>query len=371
MASTTYYEGSFTVPWDDRQPSQCPEHLFQRYESIVTEQRLSRTEHLRLMSLLGSGGQGVVYLSERRGIDNFTFPVAVKIFSPVRFRTETAYVDSMGRMAQVAAKVAQIQQDNLIDVYNWIDRDGIRLMEMEWVDGYDMKCLLTREMFGKVEHRVSERRWKYINEVIVTSGPVQPRLKPGIAVAIVRECLSALAALHRANIVHGDIKPSNIMVKRTGNAKLIDLGSAFHMEDVPARKTCTPLYAAPEVLDRDELTPQSDLASLGYVLIEMLSGVPPFMGRGSWQELLQAKQLLAQQLDHILPHEVTCNKLLMNFCHRLVAPDPARRFTSADAANILTEEGAAAFHRQLVKGNLASEYDNEIRLWLEELADME
>ena len=136
----------------------------------------------------------------------------------------------MGRMAQVAARVAQIQQDNLLDVHNWVDRSRIRMMEMEWVDGYDLSRLLTRKMLERLETRVSNKRWNYINQVIVTAGPMQPRVKPGIAIAIVRDCLAALAALHREGIVHGDLKPSNIMLKRTGNAKIVDLGSAFDLE---------------------------------------------------------------------------------------------------------------------------------------------
>jgi serine/threonine-protein kinase len=202
--------------------------------------------------------------------------------------------------------------------------------------------------------------------VIVTDGPVQPRLKPGIAIAIVRECLAALAALHREGIVHGDIKSSNIMVKRTGNAKIIDIGSAFDLDDAPAKRTCTPAYAAPEVLESSDLSPRSDLASLGYVLIEMLSGAPPFANLTTYRELLEAKFTLVQRLPQILPEEVVVNELLMNFCRGLVAPDPMRRFPSAEAAD-LVKEGAASFHRQLVKGDLASEYENEIRLWLEEL----
>ena len=91
--------------------------------------------------MLGSGGQGVVYLTERRGTDNFTLPVALKIFSPERYEDERAYDEAMGRMAEVAAHVAQIQQDNLLDVHNWVDRNRIRLMEMEWVDGYDLRPL--------------------------------------------------------------------------------------------------------------------------------------------------------------------------------------------------------------------------------------
>ncbi len=199
---------------------------------------------------------------------------------------------------------------------------------------------------------------------------MQPRIKPGVAVAIVRECLAALAALHREGIVHGDIKPANIMLKCTGNAKIVDIGSAFHVDDPPAIRTCTPTYAAPEVLEGSECTPRSDLASLGYVLIEMLAGRPLFPAEASYKELLTAKLTLSKHLDGILPMEVSCNELLMNFCRGLIAPDPMRRFPSAEAANLL-REGAAAFLRQLIMMNLAAEYDNEIRLLLGEIKELE
>jgi serine/threonine-protein kinase len=370
MSSTTFLEVNATRTWGGHSATRCSDELLGRYEQILHEQRLSWTEHHRLKSLLGSGGQGVVYLSERRGTDSFTLPVALKIFSPERYEDERSYDEAMARMAQVAARVAQIQQDNLLDVHNWVDRSRIRMMEMEWVDGYDLSRLITRQMLERLVTRVSAKRWNYINQVIVTAGPMQPRVKPGIAMAIVRDCLAALAALHREGIVHGDLKPSNIMLKRTGNAKIVDLGSAFDIERVPARRTCTPAYAAPEVLEGAECSPRSDLASLGYVLIEMLSGSPPFAGLSNFRDLLEAKRFMAQRLPHILPSEVGCNELLMNFCRGLIAPDPMRRFPSAEAAD-LVKEGAASFHRQLIKGDLASEYDNEIRLWLEELQDLD
>lgn len=370
MSTTTFQEGKATRTWGGRPDARCSEALLGKYQAIITERRLSWTEHQHLIRLLGSGGQGVVYLTERRGTDNFTLPVALKIFSPERYEDERSYDEAMGRIAHVSARVAQIQQDNLLDVHNWVDRSRIRMMEMEWVDGYDLRRLLTQRMLDRIRDRVSNRRWKYVNEVIVTNGPVQPRLKPGIAIAIVRDCLAALAALHREKIVHGDLKPSNIMIKRTGNAKIIDIGSAFDLDNIPRQRTCTPTYAAPEVLDSGECTPRSDLASLGYVLIEMLAGTSPFAGLNGYHELLEAKRFLAQRLHNILPQEVTCNELLMNFMRGLIAPDPLRRFPSAEAADYL-QEGAAGFHRQLIKGNLASEYENEIRLWLEELADFE
>ncbi|MHC4403301.1 MAG: serine/threonine-protein kinase [Planctomycetota bacterium] len=369
MCTTTFHEGNITRTWGGKPASRCSDELLGRYRRIIDERRHSWTEHHRLIRPLGSGGQGIVYLSERRGADSFTLPVALKIFSPERYQDERAYDDAMGRIAQVAAHVAQIQQDNLLDVHNWVDRHFIRLMEMEWIDGYDLARLLARDMLQRARGRVSNRRWNYINAVVATAGPMQTRLKPGIAIAIIRDCLAALAALHREGIVHGDLKPSNIMLKRTGNAKIVDIGSAFELENVPPRRTCTPSYAAPEVLEGGECSPRSDLASLGYVLIEMLAGAPPFDGRSNYRDLLEAKRFLAQRLQHLLPDEVVSSELLMNFCRGLIAPDPQRRFPSAEAAD-LVKEGAASFHRQLVKGDLASEYDNEIRLWLEELDDV-
>jgi serine/threonine-protein kinase len=341
-----------------------------RYRTIIEQESFGWTAYHRLIRPLGSGGQGVVYLSQRRGTDNFTLPVALKIFSPERYGDDRSYDDAMGRIAQVAAKIATIQQDNLLDVHNWVERHRIRFMEMEWVDGYDLSQILTRKVLDYLYGHVSGRRWRDINEVIVTAGPVQPRLKPGIAVAIIRDCLAALASLHREGVVHGDVKPSNIMLKRTGDAKIVDMGSAVELANPPPVRTCTPVYAAPEVLEGDECSPRSDLASLGYVLIEMLSGVPPFDGRTSLRELLEAKRFLAQKLPQVLPADVVRNELLMNFCRTLIAPDPMRRFPNAEAADLLTENGAAAFLRQLVKGDLAAEYDNEIRLWLAELEDM-
>jgi serine/threonine-protein kinase len=156
------------------------------------------------------------------------------------------------------------------------------------------------------------------------------------------------------------------MLKRTGNAKLIDIGAAFSVDDAPDRPTCTVTYAAPEILAGQPGTARSDLASLGYVLIEMLSGVSPFDGLTGFGEIREAKQTLVGRLKQILPDEVVCNTLVMSLITRLIAPDPEQRFPDAEAAD-LVELGAANFHRQLVKVNLASEYGNEIRVWLEEL----
>jgi len=371
MFTTTQPELDITLTRSGREAPPKPNRLQPFYEALIGEKRLSWTAHHRLERMLGAGGQGVVYLSNRRGADNFTLPVAIKVFSPERFEDEAAYSAAMARHANIASLVARIQHDNLLDVQNFVDRNRIRMLVMEWVDGYDLQKLCESEKLTKVQSRVSSRRWNYLNSVVVTQGPKQSRVKPGVAVAIVRDCLAALAALHREGIIHGDIKPSNIMLKCTGSAKIIDIGSAFEEKDPPASKTCTPAYAAPEVLDGTACDPRSDLASLGYVLVELLAGQSPFAGLTTYAQLVEAKRTLSSRLEDLLPAEVTVNELLMDFCRGLIAPDPNKRFPSAEDADLQGSCGAAAFHRQLVFGDLASEYDNEIRLWLEELKEID
>jgi serine/threonine-protein kinase len=366
MTTTIYQEGRPTISVSGEVGSRCPEELLARYGEIIEGGRLTWTEYHQLTKRLGAGGQGVVFLTTRRGSDGFTLPVAIKIFSPERYDSEPLYDEAMERIAKVSSRVAQIQQDNLLDVQNFVEQRRIRVMEMEWIDGYDLSRLLAPELLGRTRASVGDDRWRYLNKVVVTAGPQQSRLMPGVAIAIVRECLAALAALHREGIVHGDIKSSNIMVKRTGNAKIIDIGSALALDDIPPNRTCTPSYAAPEVLEGRENSPRSDLASLGYVLIEMLSGQPPFAGLQSYRDLLEAKRSLIHRLPQLLPADVTCNELLMSFIRGMIAADPAKRFPSAEDAD-LVKEGAASFHRQLIVGGLASEYENEIRAWLEEL----
>ena len=366
MSTTILHEERPTIAAAGDVGSRCPDALLSRYTEILGGHRLHWTEYHTLSRRLGAGGQGVVYLTERRGTDNFTLPVALKIFSPERYESEAAYIEAMNRISATAARVAQIQQDNLLDVHNFVEQRVIRIMEMEWIDGYDLSRLLAPELLERTRAGVGEERWRYLNNVIVTAGPLQSRLKPGVAIAVVRECLAGLAALHREGIIHGDIKTGNIMVKRTGNAKIIDIGSAHPIDDLPPTRTCTPAYAAPEVLEGRDHTPRSDLASLGYVLVEMLAGRPPFAGLQSYRDLVEAKRTLAARLPQMLPAEVTCNELLMDFCRGLVAADPDKRFPSAEDAD-LKKGGAASFHRQLIVGGLASEYENEIRTWLQGL----
>ena len=338
--------------------------LVSKFRELNEKRLLGWSTNFGNLQLLGKGGQGVVYLSESRGADGFRKPVALKVFSPEIYFNPSEYESDMARISRVAARVAGAQQDHLLDIHNFVEQDGIRVMLMEWVDGYDLRRLLGTEMLADVRSRIDERRWLHLNDVVIDEGTVRSRLKPGIAIQILRECLIGLAALHREGLVHGDIKPDNIMLKRTGNVKLIDFGTAVDLLEPGTRFAWTPTYAAPEVLEGELNSPQSDLASLGYVFVAMLSGDTIFDRAASIEELLETKRNLPGRLDAILPDYVLRDKELTDLCRVLIEPDGARRVTSAEEANL---EWAANVHRRLVKTGLDSDYENDIRVWMESL----
>jgi serine/threonine-protein kinase len=340
----------------------------QRIAALVEKSTIAWSANHHLIRRLGAGGQGIVYLADRLGADGWEVPVAIKFFSPAPYPTMRAYVDDMARIAQVLARVAVIQQDHLLHVHNFVELDGIRVMSMEWVDGYDLQYLLAQDTLTELHRRVPADRSGYLNDVVITSGPEKSRLKSGVAIAIVQECLGALAALHRDGIVHGDLKPANIMLKKTGNTKIIDLGSACSTDYVRGHRPFTPQYAPPEVLQGGCCTPFSDLASLGYVLVEMLAGRPLFSGITDYHQLLDAKHRLVDDLPELLPQEVLASESLMHLARTLVAPEPEQRHPSEEAADLM-KIGAAYFQRELITGDLASEYESEIRLWLKDLGN--
>ena len=364
-STTAIFERTMTHVSTVQSFNGCSEELRSNYYELLDQQRVHWHDDVQFKSMLGQGGQGFVFLSDLCGSDGFILPIAIKVFSPERFGSDMLYEDEMYNMAKITAKVARIQHDHLLMVRNWHSTNRIHFMAMEWIDGFDLSQLLKQEMLDYLQKNVSPSRWRYINNVIVTGGTMHPRLMPGIAIPIIRDCLAALGALHRVGIVHADIKPSNIMLKRTGTAKLVDIGSAFEIENRPPNRPYTLAYAAPEVLEGQKATPQSDIASLGYVLIEMLSGRRLFSANSELNGI-EGRLLLANQLHRILPPMVATSEVLMRFCRSLIAPDPKKRFENAEAADLF-KDGAADFLRQLVKGDLACESEPEIRNWLSEL----
>lgn len=336
------------------------------YGGLLQRPGLDWPSERRFIKRLGMGGQGSVMLAERRGAASFSIPVALKFFAPASFNSATLYTQEMQRLAEVFAMVARIQVDHLVSVHTFQEDNGIYVLEMEWIDGFDLLHILRRDTLTLVQDAVTESRWANITERVITVGEVDCRLKPGMAVAVLRECLVGIAALHRGGVIHGDLKPSNVMVKRTGQVKIIDIGSAFWIGRPPVGQPCTPEYAAPEVLTGHRATAQSDLASLGYMLIEMLSGSRPFSGM-NFEQLVQSKQSIIERLPALLPlEEFQFSEPLIRLLRGLVHPDPRHRFSTAEEAE-LSEDGAAGFLRELVKSDLSDEYGLELRRWIAEL----
>ena len=341
--------------------------LYDRYQEIVNSREVTWEMTYRLLSRLGAGGQGIVFLADRNGAFDVSFPLALKFYRPDGYPDVPTYHREMNRMARVTMETARIQQDHLLDVYNVVEYRGILVLVSEWVDGCDLRYLTTPKLLKQIKRTVNRERWNYVNDVIITDAGFQSRLMPGVAIAIIRECLTGLAALHRQGIIHADLKPANVMIKQTGNCKIIDLGSAFMAEEYPLRPTWTPRYAAVEVLEGDRHTSLSDLASLGYVLLELLTGKYPFAGVADGVELINVKRDIWKRIPELLPKDVARNGTLVEMLSKMIAPDPADRFASLEEAE-LSPTGAAEIQRQLVKVNMTTEVVNELRILMQEFS---
>ncbi len=361
-SQTSFVTLSDVQPDESHHAAVCDE-----YRKIIAQRRLSNAQDYPLRELLGAGGQGKVYLSERCGADGFRQPLAVKVFSPERYLSARSYLTAMSRLSRVGSQLSWPQHGNVVGVQGFEQRGSIRIMLMELVEGYDLCQLLDPKLPEELRASLSAEHWDEVCKVVMVPAPEGPRLQPGVAISIIRGCLSGLDSLHRRGLVHGDIKMSNIMVQRSGWAKIIDLGSAYHRKFPPRTLVFTPAYAAPETLEGCKQTRRSDLASLGYVLVELLAGQRVFAGIDDIDDLIQAKRDLPRRLKDLIPSGVRDCEMLMDFCRRLIAPEPEQRWPTAERADIDPQCGAAKFLDQLVLGNLASIYESEIRTWLRPL----
>lgn len=319
----------------------------------------------RIVRHLGNGAQGIVYLAHRHGVDGYETRVALKFYPRSPDLSLREYRQEVRRIARQAQRVSEIQNDNLIEIRDFVAVGETRVMVMEWVDGFDLGQLLDSCRLRRLRRSLPREEWERLSDVVVSAGADHSRLKPGVAVDIVRGCLAGLSDLHRHGIVHCDLKPSNIMIKRTGANKVIDFDSSWSpTEDPDTVRRGTPYYMAPEQLTDRSVSYASDIASLGYVLIEMLTGRLIFRECEDIDQLIRAKVSLPARLADILPREVTRDPLLYGLCSKMVAVDPGDRFPDADAAD-LDQRGAASFHRRLVKSDLSTEYDREVSWWIE------
>ena len=204
----------------------------------------------RLDAVAGRGGMGVVFRATQLALQR---SVALKAIAPEL----AADTDFRERFQRESLLVASIDHPNVIPIYEAGELDGTLYLIMRWVDGTDLRTLLT------------------------TSG----RVSPGRAIKLLRPVASALAATHRAGLVHRDIKPANILIAR-GNEEdddhvyLTDFGIARRTDGESVTRTGvfigTVDYTSPERFEGGKGDAASDIYSLGCVLFEALTGHVPY-----------------------------------------------------------------------------------------------
>ena len=208
----------------------------------------------RVLTLLGRGGMGEVYLAERAD-GQFEQKVALKLVK--RGMDTEEILERFYRERQILARLSHPNIARLLD--GGRAPDGRPFFVLEYVDGEPLTG------------------WAAARKL-----PVAERL--GLA----RVCCDAVDAAHRNLVVHRDLKPSNILVTRAGEVKLLDFGIAKLLggEDADATVTehgfrvLTPAYAAPELIAGEAVTTATDVYSLGVVFYELLTGTLPF----AWKE---------------------------------------------------------------------------------------
>jgi len=198
---------------------------------------------------LARGGMADVYLATDRQLQR---KVAVKVLFP-EFARDPSFVERFRREAQNAAS---LNHPNIAAVYDWGQERGTYYIVMEYVEGRSLR------------------------DIIRAEGTVPPVA----AAQIATELADALAFAHRRGVVHRDVKPGNVLITATGQVKLTDFGIAANQFDASQGLTQTgavmgtATYFSPEQAQGHPVDGRSDVYSLGVVLYEMLTGVPPFSG---------------------------------------------------------------------------------------------
>jgi serine/threonine protein kinase len=204
----------------------------------------------RIESTLGSGGMAVVYRAED---DVLGRTVALKTLHD-RYAEMPS---SRRRFKQEARAMASLDHENIVKVYD-ISQDGeVPFIVVECVQGRDVGDLLANRRGGRLNEQFVRR--------------------------IAEQLLLALSHAHRRGIIHSDIKPSNILLKREGPVKVADFGISRIVEEddpsgEPGEIVGSARYMSPEQLKGEDATPRSDIYSVGVLLYHCLTGRPPFSG---------------------------------------------------------------------------------------------
>jgi serine/threonine protein kinase/tetratricopeptide (TPR) repeat protein len=257
---------------------------------------------------LGRGGMGAVYLAERAD-GQFEKRVAIKV---LKRGTDTDEVLRRFRIErQILANLEHPNITRLLDAGT--TNDGLPYFVMEFIEGTPIT------QFVQLEN-------------IDLRGRLELFLK----------ICSAVNLAHQNQIIHRDIKPTNVLVKRDGEPKLLDFGIAKLLDvnskdadiTMPAERRLTPLYASPEQNAGQSTTIASDVYSLGALLYELLTAQPPRRNSDSTpSQDVEFEHLIAPPLPSQVVTDPKTKQQLQGQLDQIVATatrrDPAQRYSSA------------------------------------------
>jgi len=241
--------------------------------------------HYQVLSLLGAGGMGEVYLARDPRLDR---TVALKIL-PGEFAADA---DRMQRFTREAKAASALNHPNVATIYDVGESDGISFIAMEHVDGETLLARISR------------------------------RMTPPEVVDIAVQAADALDLAHAKGITHRDIKPANLMLTHRGNVKVLDFGVAkvarndegilsgdWTVEPVTAVGSIvgSAPYMSPEQIVGGDVDSRSDVFSLGVVIYQMATGQLPFSGstRAEMKDrILHAAPEPMMRLNPDLPSEL-------------------------------------------------------------------
>jgi YVTN family beta-propeller protein len=234
----------------------------------------------RIEKLIARGGMGVVYRATHVGLDR---PVALKVIAR-ELADRRGFRERFLRESRLAAR---LEHPSVVPIYDSREADGELLVIMRLVTGGDLRQLIDSE------------------------GP----LPPNRAINLLAQVADALDSAHAAGIVHRDVKPQNILVEGD-RAYLSDFGLAKAIDESDAASAAsvvgTAQYMSPEQWRGDSIGPAADVYSLGCVLYEAITGIPPFE-----REEAETPPEMPEGVDGAIRHAV--------------AKDPAARYATAGA----------------------------------------